>query len=84
MNQAQYDAFDREVLIAPWMVAEMLRRAEAGARFAQSIQMNQHTTAHGTRLSPVARSCPLVHNRIQIAVTLSPNTRNGETKKRTP
>lgn len=37
MNQAQYDAFDREVLIAPWMVAEMLRRAEAGARFAQSI-----------------------------------------------
>ena len=32
-----YAAFDREVLAAAWMQAEMLRRAQAGAAFAQGI-----------------------------------------------
>lgn len=32
-----YDAFDREVLAAAWMQAEMLRRAQAGAAHAEGI-----------------------------------------------
>jgi hypothetical protein len=30
-------AFEEQVLCAPWMVAEMLKRAEAGAAYARSI-----------------------------------------------
>ena len=69
MTQADYDEFDRQVLCAPFMQAEMLRRAKLGAAYAQAIAPRETGEyADSIEADVYVRRIPVLDGRIGRAV----------------
>lgn len=85
-----YEAFDKLVLSAPWMVEEMRVRAERGKAFAESIapydakdrdgdHYRDHFSAEaGVREEPTRRAYGRLSNDSDVALFVEYGTKNNE------